>query len=62
MEQHLIEYCRIHFQQAQGSPYTVPPLSDLLQYDSLTPFGTQILQGTANLDDLNISEATKLLL
>jgi len=62
MEQHLIEYCHIHFQQAQGSPYTVPPLSDLLHYDSLTPFGAQILQGTANLDELNISEPTKLLL
>jgi len=62
MEYHLMEYCRLHFQQAQGSPYTIPPLSDLLQYDSLTPFGAQILHGMADLDTLNLSPSTKLLL
>ncbi len=62
MEQQLMEYCHIHFQQAQGSPYTVPPLSDLLNYDSLTPFGTQVLNGTANLTSLDVSPYAKLLL
>ncbi len=62
METHLIEYCRIHFQQAQGSPYTVPPLSTLLNYDSLTPFGSQVLHGTADLNALDVSHHTKLLL
>jgi len=62
MEHHLIEYCKVHFQQAQGSPYTVPSLSDLLQYDSLTPFGATVLNGTADLDNLNLSDPTKLLL
>jgi len=32
-----------------GSPYTVPPLSTLLNYNSLTPFGRKILDGTAGI-------------
>jgi len=62
MEQQLMEYCCIHFQQAQGSPCTVPPLSDLLNYDSLTPFGAQVLSGTTNLTSLDVSPYTRLLL
>jgi len=38
MEHHLIEYCQEHFKQAHGSPYMIPPLSTLLNYDSLTEF------------------------
>jgi len=62
MEKHLMEHCQAHFKQAHGSPYTVPPLSTLLNYDSLTPFGQQISRGTANLQDIKISHHTKLLL
>jgi len=62
MEKHLMEHCQEHFKQAHGSPYTVPPLSTLLNYDSLTPFGKQISQGTANLQDIEISHHAKLLL
>jgi len=54
--------CQNHFQQAHGSSYTVPPLTDLLGTDSLTKFGEQLLQGTANLDVLQVSMHTKLLL
>ncbi len=38
------------------------PLTDLLGTDSLTEFGEQLLQGTANLDVLQVSRHTKLLL
>jgi len=42
--------------------YMVPPLSNLLGTDSLTEFGNALLQGTANLDTLQVSPHTKLLL
>jgi len=47
--------CQHHFKQAHGSPYTVPPLSDLLGTNSLTEFGDALLQGTTNLDTLQVS-------
>jgi len=62
METHLIKYHRLHFQQVQGSLYTVPLLSDLLNYNSLTPFGAQVLCGTADLETLDLSPHTKLLI
>jgi len=54
--------CQQHFSQAHGSPYMVPPLSDWLGTSSLTKFFTQLLQGTTNLDTLQVSQHTKLLL
>jgi len=54
--------CQQHFRQAHRSPYTVLPLSDLLGTNSLTKFGDALLQGTANLDTLQVSPHTKLLL
>jgi len=54
--------CQMHFAQVHGSPYTVPPLTDLLGTDSLTQFGEQLLLGTADLDTLQVSPHTKLLL
>jgi len=54
--------CQAHFKQAHGSLYMVPPLTDLLGTDSLTEFGDQLLQGTANINALQVSPHTKLLL
>jgi len=62
MEQHLVEYSREYFKQAHGTPYTIPPLSQLLRYDALTEFGDEIHAGTADLDALDVEEATRLLL
>jgi len=62
IESHLIQYCQNHFKAPQGTPYMIPPLAPLLNYDSLMPFGPQIMQGTANLNKLQISHHTKLLL
>ena len=42
---HLCERNRRHFSQANGSPFTVPPLSTQLGYDSQTETAKQILQG-----------------
>jgi len=38
------------------------PLSTLLNPDSLTPFGHQVLTGTADIENLEVSHHTKLLL
>jgi len=54
--------CQAHFKQAHGSPYMVPPLTDLLGTDSITELGNQLLQGTANIDTLQVGPHTKLLL
>jgi len=62
MENSLIDYCQQHFKEAHGTPYTIPPLSELLKPDSLTPFGRKVLNGTADLQQLEISHHTKLLL
>jgi len=62
MEKSLIDYCQEHFKEAQGTPYTIPPLSELLNPDSLMPFGRQVLQGTINLPQLNVSHHTELLI
>jgi len=51
-----------NFKQAHSSPYMIPLLAKLLYYNSLTPFGQQVLDGTANLHNLNISHHTRLLL
>jgi len=62
MEKSLIEYCQEHFKEAHGTPYTIPPLSALLDPDSLMPFGQNVLHGTADLQQLDVSHHTKLLL
>jgi len=62
MDHHLLEYCQHHFSNSHGTPFTVPPLTNLLKYDGLTPFGSAVIQGTADLDDLNINHSTRLLL
>jgi len=62
MNETLLEYSRIHFSKAQGSPFTVEPLSNLLQYDGLTTFGNQVLKGRAILDTVDLQPPTKALL
>jgi len=47
----------MHFAQVEGSPFTVEPLSCLLKYDGLTPFGNHVtegqpLQGIHHFDEL----------
>jgi len=62
MEQHLLEYSREYFKQAHGTPYTIPPLSHLLQYDVLKEFGDAVHAGTADFSQIEIEDATRLLL
>jgi len=63
MEQHLLECSQSHFKQAHGTPFTVPPLSDLLGFDGLTPFGDHIHQGLPMIPpEIPLDPATHLLL
>ncbi len=45
IEDTLLEYSRTHFAKAEGSPFTQEPLTHLLQYDGLTPFGDSLFKG-----------------
>jgi len=62
IDQHLLAYCKIYFDQAHGSPFIIPPLSMLVGYDGLTPLGHQVLHQTVDLDPLPLSHQTKLFL
>jgi len=62
MEHHLLECSHAHFKQAQGTPFTIPPLSNLLGFDGLTPFGEQVTQGAPIPADIPLDPATRLLL
>ena len=63
-DNHEIEDCLIkrnieHLNQAQGNPCTMLPLPTLLGDDSFTPFGNDILNGTANFKNLQLTNIQK---
>jgi len=58
IEDTLLEHSRIHFAAADGSPFTREPLSRLLQYDGLTPFGEHVHSGSPPLDHYDFDEQT----
>jgi len=62
MENHLFKHSKEHVSQAHGTPYTVPPLSDLLAFDGMTPFGNAVFRGEPIPLDLPLAAATRLLL
>jgi len=62
MEQHLVEYSQTYFWQVHGTLYTIPPLSQLLQYNALMDFGEAIHEGTTQIDELEIEDVMKLFL
>jgi len=59
IEKNLLSFCQSHFAMAHGSPFTVPPLSNLLSSDSVTPFADAVIKGQAELDTLPLDKATK---
>jgi len=61
MENQLLVHSQQHFSQVHGTPYTTAPLKDLLQYNGLTDFGTQVLSSNL-LVNLDVSPTTWLLL
>jgi len=62
LETTLLEHSRTHFAQVEGSPFTVEPLSQLLQYDSLTSFGDRVTEGKSLGDIHNFDELTQAIL
>ena len=51
---------RKHLNQAQGTTYTIPPIStSLLSNDSFTPFGEAIINGTVDFTNLPLSKVQK---
>ena len=50
----------VHLHQAHGTTYTIEPLKSLLGVDSITKFGNELLQGTANLEDLGLTNLQKI--
>jgi len=62
MEHHLLKCSCSHFKQAHGTPFTTPPLSDLLGFNSLMPFGEQITKGAPIPPEISLDPATRLLL
>jgi len=62
LDKTLLSYSQQHFAHAQGSPFTIKPLSRLLQYVGLTQFGDRIYQGRSNFNHLEFDEPTRTLL
>ena len=50
----------MHLHQTQGTTCTIEPLKTLLGKDTFTKFGDELLQITANLDDLGLTSLQKI--
>jgi len=62
MEDHLLEHSHKHFWQAHGTPFTQPPMTNLLGFSGLIPFGDLIFNGCPIPDNLHLDPITCLLL
>jgi len=62
MEEHLLKHGCLHFWTAHGTPFTQPPLSRLLEFSGIMPFGDLIFEGRPIPDDIMLNPATQLLL
>jgi len=50
MEDMLLEFSRTHFAKAEGTRSTSEPLSQILVYDGLIPYGINVMQGRPNFE------------
>jgi len=62
LETAILKQHRQHFSQAAGTPFTVALLRELINDECTSEYAQQILNGTANINDLPIDEYTKDLL
>ena len=62
LEDHLLEHSWQHFAQADGTPFTIKPLHSLISNSGFSDFSDQILDGTADINSLDVDQYTKLLL
>ena len=49
-----------HLNQADETPFPIEPLISLIGKDTFTTFSKELLEGKANLDQLNLSPTTRL--
>jgi len=62
MEEHLIQHSQEHFRQVHGTPFTTDPLTMLLGFDGMSPFGYLIFAGQPIPTTIDINPETWLLL
>eukprot|EP00957_Ditylum_brightwellii_P011748 886948-Ditylum_brightwellii.AAC.1 len=53
MDSHLLAHHCNHFNHAQGTPFTVSPLSNIIDFNASSPFCYAMRQGEANIDELD---------
>eukprot|EP00957_Ditylum_brightwellii_P093467 7118272-Ditylum_brightwellii.AAC.1 len=58
MNRALLAHHRLHFGQAQSTPFTVSPLKELIGYTAEGPLAKQLKEGTAKVKELNLEEHT----
>jgi len=58
----LLQYSHTHFAHAEGSQFMQEPLSHLLEYNGLTPFGNHITTGQPLPDTYNFDKPTSAIL
>eukprot|EP00957_Ditylum_brightwellii_P123497 9415608-Ditylum_brightwellii.AAC.1 len=59
MDKHLQTHHRHQFKQAEGTPFTVPPISKIIDFNESTAFFNQMWQGIALIDELQVEEDIK---
>jgi len=62
IEQLVLQQHRTHFLQAKGMIFTKAPLCNLINNECTSEFAQQVLQGTADIDNLPVDQYTKALL
>jgi len=62
IKQLVLQQHHTHFSQAKGTIFTEAPLHDLINNECTSEFTLQVLQGTADIDNLPVDQYTKDLL
>ena len=62
MEEHLLAHHLVHFGQAEGTPFTVPPLSNLADFTGESEFCEEFRAGEIDVETIPTDEVTKLFL
>ena len=62
IERKILQRNKRHFSQAQGTPFTVSPLSDIFGYDGVTEEANSLLNGKLDISTIETSEAAQSIL
>jgi len=61
-EDMLLEFSRLHFAKAEGTPFATEPLGRILAYNGLTTYGNKISRGRPHFDHYHFDEPTQAIL